>query len=109
MSEAMLGVGSLFPARCCWEPEMARLEVFLPLSNRPSPWAGSAGVKASSASRRRFSRSWADTWAGRETSEEEGEGDLGAGRGSGLAELDLRTWTEEGAASEVASLSRHRT
>lgn len=34
MSEAMLGVGSLFPARYGCEPEMARLEVLLPFSAR---------------------------------------------------------------------------
>lgn len=116
----MLGVGSLPPARYCWEPEMARLEVLLPVSARPRPPPCPKSVlpgdlKGSSASLRRFSRSWADTGEALGMSEAE-EGGLGEseeteGRGVGLEELDLRTCTEDGVESEDGDVffSKHST
>lgn len=122
MSDAMLGVGSFPPARYCWEPEMARLEVLLPVSARPRPPPPPCPksvlpgyLKGSSASLRRFSGSWADTEAERGMSEVEGGG-LGEseeteGFGVGVEELVLRTCTEDGVESEDedVSLAKHNT
>lgn len=127
MSDAMLGVGSLPPARYSWDPDMARLEVLLPVSARllpppppfpPTPCTKSmlaADFKGCSACFCRFSVSWADTVAERGISKVE-EGGLGGseeteGCGIGLEELALRTCTEDEAGSEGEEglLSRHNT
>lgn len=108
----MLGVGSLPPARCCWEPEMVRLEVLLPLSPRPLPPAPPPlpppGPKSllpgglCSASLRRFRMSWADeeeeragSWA-----KAGGAGDSEEGRALGLAGRFLLTCAEDGEESK---------
>lgn len=125
MSDAMLGVGSLPPARYCWEPEMARLEVLLPVSARlwppppppppPCPKSMLPGdLKGSSDSFRRFSRSWADTEAERGMSwlEDGGLEESEETEGRGVEEeLGLRTCTEDGVVSEGedVSLSKHNT
>lgn len=123
MSEAMLGVGSLPPTRYCWDPEIARLEVLLPVSARPRPPPLAppcpksvlpGDLKGSSASLRRLSRSWADTEEERGVSdvEEEGTGsEEMEGRGVWLEELFLWTCMEDGVESEDEEvfLSKHST
>lgn len=98
---------------------MARLEAHLPFSARllptpPPPCPKSGDLKGSSASLRRFSRSWPDTGTERGMSEEEEGGFWESekeGCGLGLEELDLRACNEDGGESEDkgASLSKHST
>lgn len=121
----MLGVGSLSPARYCCEPDMARLEVLLPVSARllatAPPFPMTSCPKSvppgdrigSSACFCLLSRSWADTVAERGISE---VGALGGpedtdGCGIGLREAALCTCTEDGTESEGEDkfLSRHKT
>lgn len=124
MSEAMLGVGSLAPARCCREPEKFRWDMLLPFSGTlsaspaaPCPGSPPPGdLKTSSASRCRLSRSWADAGAELGTLGVEGGGFWksevleGCG-GAGLEELEGWRSPEDWGESEDKdeSLSKHNT
>lgn len=120
----MLGVSSLPPTRCCWEPEKARWDVLLPFSGTlsaspapPCPESVLPGdMKTSSASRCRLSRSWEDTGAeqGRLGVEDGGFGkseELEGCGGVGLEELELWSSAEDWGESEdkEESLSKHNT
>lgn len=122
MSEAMLGVGSLPLARYCWEPEMARFEVLLPVSAKlfpPPPTLPSCPKSmlcwvliVSLASFCLFSISLADTEDDLGMSEVEagglGDSEEIEGRGVELEDSDLRTCTEDGVEFEAVEVPLSR-